>query len=259
MTQKSSSFLAHGNACQLLYNADFLQQPNASMLQYDIFQQADNCQKITAGGRGQAWFIEISGVSAVLRSYQRGGFIAKFNRQTYLSIEVENTRSFKEWRLLQWMYDKGLPVPQPIAASVCRWPFSFSPFYRAHILLQRIADTQTLDQLLQRQQPEDALWHSIGVCIRQFHERGIYHADLNANNILLDKQRVYLIDFDKAERRTASAHNAPWKKANLQRLKRSLLKQQGLSEVYFFTEQNWQLLVMAYKENQSLPFVQGSD
>jgi len=48
------------------------------------------------------------------------------------------------------------------------------------------------------------------------------HADLNANNILLDTTRqVYLVDFDKSSR---GAKGSQWKQANLQRLKRSLNK-----------------------------------
>ncbi|VAW65294.1 hypothetical protein MNBD_GAMMA09-2911 [hydrothermal vent metagenome] len=246
----TASRLLHHNACYLLYNSDLLTQPDTALLNEAIFQQADSCQKITVGGRGQAWFIDIFGLSTVLRCYQRGGLVARFNQQSYLGVRPEHSRAFREWRLLEWMHGQGLPVPQPVAASVCRWPFNFSPLYRARILIQRIADTQTLDYYLGQQPMDHALWRSIGGCIRVFHNQGIYHADLNANNILLDtQQRVYLIDFDKAEQRMLSAQPAQWKTANLQRLKRSLLKQQGLSERYYFREDDWQVLVEGYEES----------
>ncbi|MGH7487911.1 MAG: lipopolysaccharide kinase InaA family protein, partial [bacterium] len=65
-------------------------------------------------------------------------------------------------------------------------------------------------------------WHAIGACIRRFHDAGIYHADLNAHNIMLDnKDAVYLLDFDRGERRTPVIL---WQQANLARLSRSLRK-----------------------------------
>ncbi|HED33923.1 MAG TPA: 3-deoxy-D-manno-octulosonic acid kinase [Gammaproteobacteria bacterium] len=247
LTHSDSLSVIHCKGCYLLYNASLLSQPHPCLLKEGIFQQASSIQKITAGGRGQAWFLALAGLSAVLRSYQRGGFVAKFNQQSYLGIQPEKSRAFRECRLLQWMLERGLPVPQPVAASLARWPFALSPLYRAHILLLKLENTQTLGQLLGQQTLDSALWRSVGQCIRRFHDEGIYHADLNANNILLDDQhRVYLIDFDRSEHRAGASSQAQWKQDNLQRLKRSLLKQQGLVEQYAFTEDDWLLLVSGY-------------
>jgi len=239
--------------CTMLYNPQLLENPSASFADLDILQKSASIQRITSGGRGQAWFVEIDGLSSVLRKYMRGGLIARLVRQTYISFSFENTRSVKEWRLLQWMQARELPVPQPIAASVCRWPFNVSPFYRAQILVQRIPDVQTLDQQLTQRQLSVAEWQSVGVCIREFHNAGVYHADLNANNILRDaKGKVYLIDFDKGELRNINAKTNVWMRENLQRLKRSLRKQQRINSLYYFTEENWQWLIDAYEVGSSL-------
>lgn len=251
MTQGKPPVLVNGHGCYLLYDPELLDKPRANFLSKGIFDQALSCQQITQGGRGQAWFIELAGLSTVLRSYLRGGLLARFNRQTYIGWSAESSRAYKEWRLLSYLYELGLSVPQPIAASFCRWPLGIVPLYRAHILLQRIPNVQTLDCRLAEASVGDAVWKSVGVCIRRFHDQGVYHADLNANNILLDDQKiVYLIDFDKSEIRTEKqqegAQNAQWKLDNLQRLKRSLLKQQGLREEYYFTEENWDVLMGAY-------------
>ena len=185
----------------------------------------------------------------VLRAYQRGGLVSRFNRQTYLGINRESSRSFREWRLLQWMYEQGLPVPQPIAASICRWPFALSPFYRAWILVQRIENTQTLDHYLSIQSLAATHWQAIGQCIARFHRHNIYHADLNANNVLLDNQQnIYLIDFDRAQLRSGADKQARWKQDNLQRLRRSLFKQQGLHGTYFFQQANWEALLKGYQQ-----------
>jgi len=239
--------------CALLYNPQLLQNPSISLSGLDALHKSASAQRITSGGRGQAWFVEVDGLSGVLRKYMRGGLIARLVQQTYISLSFENTRSVKEWRLLQWMQAQGLPVPQPIAASVCRWPFKLSPLYRAQILVERIPDVQSLDQLLAQRELSAAEWQSVGMCICEFHNAGVYHADLNANNILQDASgKVYLIDFDKGELRNINAKNNAWKQENLQRLKRSLLKQQRINSQYSFTEKNWRSLSDAYKVGSSL-------
>ena len=61
----------------------------------------------------------------------------------------------------------------------------------------------------------------VGAAIGRFHGAGICHADLNANNILVDRDGgVWLVDFDRAR------HRAPggWRNSRLRRLKRSLEK-----------------------------------
>jgi len=259
MILQSAYLLKHDKNCHLLYDPEllgesFFQSTDAGLLNHDIFQLADTYELISTGGRGQAWFIEVGGLSAVLRAYQRGGLVSKFIRQSYIGISAEQSRAFKEWRLLQWMFAEGLPVPRPIAASLCRWPVSFSPLYRAHILLQRIPNTRTLDHILSQHDLENTIWQFIGHTICRFHKAAIYHADLNANNILLDDmQKVFLIDFDKSKIVNASDSNdsqhviSQWKQDNLARLKRSLIKQQGLYKTYHFSEQNWQALISGYQ------------
>ncbi len=240
-------------ACSLLYQPHLLQNPVVNLLSGDSLPRAESSKIISSGGRGQAWFVEIDGLSCVLRKYRRGGMIARLVKHTYFSFNLENTRSVAEYRLLQWMHEQGLAVPLAVAASVCRWPFKFSPFYRAQILVQRIADVQTLDQLLIQRELSAIEWQRVAQCIRQFHNAGVYHADLNANNILLDKKgKVYLIDFDKSELRNSHTSSNMWMQDNLQRLKRSLLKQQLINSQYNFSRKNWQCLIDAYDASASI-------
>lgn len=244
--------LIHKNGSYLLYNPHLLTSPEANLLCSGIFDKSDNYRPVVVGGRGQAWFVEINGLSAVYRRYMRGGLISRINQQTYLGIRQEDSRSFKEWRLLKMMLERNLPVPRPIAASINRWPFRFSPFYRAQILVELIPDVQVLDQVLSQRELTSEEWGLVGKCIRRFHNEGIYHADLNANNILLnDLSAVFLIDFDKSEIRSVKGGEAAWMEANLQRLKRSLLKQQSIHKSYHFTENNWNTLLAAYTDSVS--------
>ncbi len=230
--------------CELIYDAEVIpQQPPANWLDGEILQNAD-ARPVEHGGRGKAWFLSLDGRSAVLRHYQRGGLVAQFNRTSYLGLRAEKSRAFQEWQLLRTLYSQGLPVPRPLAASCCRWPTSFSPVYRAQILLERLENVETLDQRLIQSELATSSWQQLGRVIRRFHDAQVYHADLNANNVLLtSNDEIFLIDFDKSAIRNGN----DWKQGNLERLKRSLYKQQGLNQQYHFTEADWLLLLDAYQ------------
>ena len=109
---------------------------------------------------------------------------------------------------------------------------------------ERIAGARTLAQHIQQQELADEVWNKVGDCIALFHRHNVYHADLNANNILLDADdKVFLIDFDRG----ATRPDGGWKQSNLQRLLRSLLKLQQRYPEFHFNLQNWQDLVAAYE------------
>src|SRR6185312_24099 len=57
--------------------------------------------------------------------------------------------------------------------------------------------------------------------VGRFHRAGIWHADLNAHNVLVSPAGLHLIDFDRGRQRAPAAG---WRLANLRRLRRSLLK-----------------------------------
>jgi 3-deoxy-D-manno-octulosonic acid kinase len=86
----------------------------------------------------------------------------------------------------------------------------------------------------------------VGAEIARFHAHGVYHADLNAHNILLTDASVWLIDFDRGELRHPAR---AWQQANLARLKRSLLKigaaRNGEAE---FERDLWLPLVAAWEK-----------
>ena len=78
----------------------------------------------------------------------------------------------------------------------------------------------------------------------RFHRAGVWHADLNAHNILVAESQLYLIDFDRGERRPP---DETWRIANLQRLRRSLVKLGAMAESEAVFERTlWQPLEQAY-------------
>jgi 3-deoxy-D-manno-octulosonic acid kinase len=194
----------------------------------------------TAGGRGQVLFVNYEQEHWVLRHYHRGGAISLPLRDRYFWTGAEQTRPLLEWRLLAEMHAAGLPVPRPVAARYVRTGL----FYRADLLTERIADAQPLSQVVAERIPDAGQWSAIGACIRRFHDAGIYHADLNAHNILLGENpgQVFILDFDRGRRRRPGR----WKKSNLQRLNRSLHKI-GLSlSAPEFEDRLWRKLVDGY-------------
>ncbi len=176
----------------------------------------DRARPVDAGGRQAAWFVEGQGWQGVLRRYRRGGMIARISRDAYLWNGESRTRSFREYRLLAALRAQGLPVPAPLAAAYWRQ----GPIYRAAIVVERIPGVRPLAQAL-----TEPLWQPVADAIVRMHRAGVWHADLNAFNILIGNDgRVWLIDFDRG---TQGALSERQRQANLDRLRRSLRKVAG--------------------------------
>lgn len=168
------------------------------------------------GGRQAAWFVDGAHGPAVLRHYRRGGLRARFGRETYLWLGASRARPFAEARVLAHLQQAGLRVPEPLGAACWRT----GAFYRAAILVARIPDVRTLAADLRGADPA-----AVAHAIHEMHAAGVWHADLNAFNILLDAQDcVWLIDFDRARRGKVAQRQC---RANLLRLRRSLIKVAG--------------------------------
>ena len=202
-----------------------------------------------ARGRGTTWFLSVQNRSWVLRHYRRGGLIRRLSRDRYVWQGEENTRSFAEWQLTYHLHRAGLPVPAPIAARYRKLGFS----YRGDIITERLPDVWSLGQALDAMPLSLLAWIAIGRCLRRFHELGVYHADLNAHNILLgngtDDERVFLIDFDRGSLRKPGF----WKDDNLVRLRRSLEKITWGLPRERFTEDDWHGLLDGYQQLPAAP------
>src|SRR4026209_2191232 len=170
-----------------------------------------------SGGRGSIQFIDNEDHSWVMRRYLRGGVAARVARDRYLWLGEERTRSFRELRLLATLRGRGLPVPAPIAARYRRGILT----YGAELITERLEGALPLSEMLATGRMDDARWAAIGRCLRHFHDAGVQHADLNAQNIMLGEQReVWVLDFDRGRLR----HPGSWSRRVLDRLARSLAK-----------------------------------
>jgi 3-deoxy-D-manno-octulosonic acid kinase len=170
-----------------------------------------------SAGRGSAWFVGSAANAWVLRHYRRGGLIARISEDRYVWSGEERVRAFAEWRLLEALAQRGLPVPKPIAAWYVRQGLT----YRCDLITRRIAHAEALSAVLASSALAPGSWRAIGEVVARLHASGVDHADLNAHNILLDDQDgVSVIDFDRGRLRTPGT----WSAGNLRRLHRSLAK-----------------------------------
>ncbi|TLZ26538.1 MAG: 3-deoxy-D-manno-octulosonic acid kinase [Gammaproteobacteria bacterium] len=193
-----------------------------------------------ARGRGTTHFVKSAGRHFVLRHYRRGGLIAHLAADKYIWRGAENTRPFEEWQLTYRLHRAGLPVPAPLAARYRHRGLT----YTGDLLTERVAVVGSLAECLRKGALSVLTWISIGRCVRRFHDLGVCHRDLNAHNVLLSEEAVYLIDFDRGELRRRGL----WCDASLARLRRSLEKITWALPADRFGEADWQGLLDGYRE-----------
>lgn len=222
----------------ILYDADLLDKIEAGFFEPERWR-ARGALVGEARGRGTAWFVRHDGRDWVLRHYRRGGMLGPWLGDRYLWLGLERTRAVREWHLLAALLARGLPVPRPVAARVRRSTLC----YRADLITERIPGAESLARALTRAPLAPEAWRAVGGCVRRFHRAGVRHADLNAHNILLAGEKVYLVDFDRG------ALGAPgsWQAANLARLKRSLEKLAREHAPFHYNAACWEMLLAGYE------------
>ena len=214
---------------------------------FDIshWQQDPHTIQLT-GGRGASFKVIIQNQPLVLRHYLRGGMVAALLKDQYLWRGISNSRPFREQWVIKHALQHHLPVPEVVAFMLRKKGL----YYRAAIISRFIPNQGTLAGWLYEHPLDNHGWQQIGGIIRCMHDAGIEHVDLNANNILIDKEmRFHLIDFDKA---TIKNRQGSWTSSNLSRLLRSLHKIQKQREMsgltFHFNQQHWQALLQGYHE-----------
>jgi 3-deoxy-D-manno-octulosonic acid kinase len=194
-----------------------------------------------AGGRGSVSYVDAPFGSIVIRHYRRGGLVARLMGDIYMWSGENRTRGFAEFRLLAHLRALGLPVPAPIAAQYSRNGWA----YRGDLITRRIDNATTFADLLKAGRFDTDVARRIGEEIAAFHAAGAYHADLNAHNILVTADRIWIVDFDRGALRAPSD---TWRRSNLERLHRSCAKVLNASPRVDsdFRETVWTPLIQAY-------------
>lgn len=223
--------------CYILYDADRIAHPDDIPFDH---REAEAPEPIVGAGRGGAWRVRVNDVVAALRPYRRGGMVRHLIRSAYLWTGIERTRAFREFRLMHALHQEGLPVPRPLAARVVRTAF----WYRAELLTEWLHGVHSLVSVLGTAEVPDDTWRRIGATLKAFHRAGVWHADLNAHNVLLDGTgRPFIIDFDRGSRSAPSRRRA---RSNLARLKRSLEKVHATGRALYYSRAGWRALLEGY-------------
>lgn len=209
----------------ILYNSKLLPKISAEWFQLEFWQAAKNLVG-GAPGRGTSQFIQTTAGIAVWRHYQRGGLPGKFIKDSYLWLGLHKTRAWQELTLTCRLLNLGLPVPQPLAASVKRKGCT----YTADLITLRLPDALTLNEVLLASSLNPTSTHNlanllvqVGKTVHKFHAAGLNHVDLNPRNIMVNPTslEVWLIDFDSC---TLTQANKKLALSNIKRLSRGLHK-----------------------------------
>jgi 3-deoxy-D-manno-octulosonic acid kinase len=183
-----------------------------------------------SGGRGKAYIIPLSGSfngNIVIKHYEHGGVLSGVFKDIYIGFK----RQLKELLVMEKAKEAGLPVPEAVALCVKRVLGMFSKCWLlSRELPQTVPLIEKLKQLKENyperfQQEKEKLLKAVAGLIRRFHHSGVYHRDLNVNNILVRGGdgccELFLVDFDKARITEMNSHR---REKNISRLKRSIRK-----------------------------------
>ena len=191
-------------------------------------------------GRGRTYLVnDPEGRRVIIRHYYRGGMMAKLLNDKFLSFSSTAERSVQEYDLLLRMRAMGLHVPTPILARVTRSGL----FIRNDIITKEITGARNVGKILSERPMTDAEILKMGEAIGTLFRAGIYHSDLNINNLLLDgADNPWICDFDKCEmiKITPKRYNEM-----VSRLKRSFDKESEEHAGMMWTDKDFDKLVRA--------------
>ena len=223
---------------RIWFDPALLSEPPTQCFDINFWQQKEAVIG-SASGRGTTWFVKTERVEAALRHYRRGGLFGKLVSDSYLFSSWEKTRSAEEFQLLEHLHRSGVPVPRPVAARAVKSGL----VYRADILVEKIEGARDLVAILTASAMTPEQYHLIGKLVRQLHDAGVCHSDLNIHNILLDGEgKFWLIDFDKCRQKAGDS----WKPDNLARLQRSFVKEVNRFQIKWQPDE-WAALMAGYQ------------
>jgi tRNA A-37 threonylcarbamoyl transferase component Bud32 len=224
----------------ILFDADILAAVSDATFSAAAWDGAESVSgTFKSAGRGNTLFVRSGHSEFVLRRYLRGGLVGKVIRDRYLWLGEDTTRGFSEFRLLAKLRALGLPVPIPAAARYRK----SGPIYSADLLTVRVPGIRSLSDRLTAAETSAAFWQQLGAGIFNFHNAGVFHADLNVSNVQLDpSDALCLLDFDRGRLLPAG----PWRQRNLARFRRSLHKLKAFNPAIHYNERNWNQFLKGY-------------
>ena len=150
------------------------------------------------GGRGGVGAFQLGpDFVVVLRPYQRGGLVSRFNQTRYLGVRP---RPFRELRASEALRAAGVPTPEVLAAAVL---WDVPGCYRGAVATREVPGAINLWHYLQMAAPADRgpACVAAAAVTRRMHDAGAIHPDLNLQNYLVRRTASGLtaavIDLDR--------------------------------------------------------------
>jgi 3-deoxy-D-manno-octulosonic acid kinase len=158
----------------------------------------------------------------VFRKYRRGGLLRFLNADLFYG----RRRPFDELAVTLAAAQAGIPVADALAAASLQ---VWGPLYRHYLVTRELTECLDLPAWLQfgpAGKDAEGLTRSLADLVRRMHDSGLYHADLNLKNILVnrdDARRLFIIDWDKSTHAKGPLSHAA-RQRNVLRLCRSAAK-----------------------------------
>ncbi len=174
-------------------------------------------------GRGEIYRVQFKAGPAVVRPVRRGSWL----RPLLGSRLLGPRRPLAEIRVTAALRTRGAPVPEPVMALAWR---ASGPFWHALVATREEANSLDGRAFLATRPPRAMLRDAVraaGSALRDFHDAGGRHRDLNLGNLLIQRvaggsARVWIIDLDGA--RAGPIPSPRQRMQELMRLHRSLRK-----------------------------------
>ena len=146
---------------------------------------ADRGRTGAAGEAGAGWVVKRSLAPTGLKRW---------------ASAVRPSRAWRAWRRANEMLVRLVAVPTPVAAvEVRRWGL----LREAYFVTEAVAGERLLEFVREHGWDPEVLY-KVGRELRRLHERGFYHPDLKANNLLVSgpagARRVWIIDVESVRR-----------------------------------------------------------
>lgn len=171
-----------------------LSDTNARRLVHQMQTATQDGAASVLGGRRAISIITLEGIGrVVIKHYHRGGLLARLVKQTYL--RTGKPRCQHEFEQMAFARSIGVCTPDPVAFA-----YKGGIFYQGWLVTKEIKGQQSLATLSSEdpKRAAKALTALVGQVERLIQHK-VLHADFHPGNVLVDdRDRIFLIDFDKA-------------------------------------------------------------
>ncbi len=248
MAAIKDKFLVRKKNVSVVANPEFIPEntdPDEVIGYFDVQKYQTAARVIDVRkGRGETYHVrDFRDNRVFIRHYWRGGMIGGILGDKFVSFFSSSHRSFREFDLLQTLRKMGLAVPKPVAAKEKRGLL----FTVNDIVVQEIPGAKNLSEILTTRKLTVEEIAKVGDAVGGLFKAGVYHSDLNIDNILFDGAgKVWIVDFDKCEQKTISKKKF---RKMVARLRRSFDKYRDGEGTFYWTEQDYAKLMPAIKSS----------